>query len=286
MARASGKTSGPMNGSSGGLDTKLQKLMSECEFLRDRVRGLETEAKKGSDRMLGLEAVVQTMPLEGLIPQLVPALTSVDAHLAERASAALLAIASADVPCDCPTLPCPGDKALTAEVQRHACLALSKLSGDDAGRQSVVGAGGLDAVVAAMRAHPDIPSVQHQGCIAIRNITSWSTDAAAFERRQRASEAGALEAVVAGMRGHVNDCKLLQLGCIALANISLGTSEEVGRLWGHAFCPNTRHPLPPPPPGPPCPLAQPPSQPPSRPPSRPPPHLPPQPLHASRDQDG
>ena len=92
------------------MDTKLQKLMSECEFLRDRVRGLETEAKKGSDRMLGLEAVVQTMPLEGLIPQLVPALTSVDAHLAARASAALLAIASADVPCDCPTLPCPGAK--------------------------------------------------------------------------------------------------------------------------------------------------------------------------------
>mmetsp|Transcript_17449 Transcript_17449/g.41497 ORF Transcript_17449/g.41497 Transcript_17449/m.41497 type:complete len:95 (-) Transcript_17449:214-498(-) len=88
-------------------------------------------------------------------------------------------------------------------------------------------AGALEAVVAAMQAHPQAVGVQEMGCMALCNVCS-GIDAAAPARRQRATEAGALEAVTAAMRAHPQAAVVQEHACAALINMCWG--EDAAEL--------------------------------------------------------
>ena len=86
---------------------------------------------------------------------------------------------------------------------------------DMARKQRAAEAGAIEAVVAAMWAHLQVPGVQERGCIALRNVCCGG-DAAAPARKQRTMEAGALEAVTAAMQAHPQAAGVQREGHAAL----------------------------------------------------------------------
>jgi len=93
--------------------------------------------------------------------------------------------------------------------------------GDAAGRvreQRAVDAGAIEAVVDAMRAHPQAAGVQEQACKVLINVCAGG-DAAVRARSQRAAAAGAIEAVVEAMRAHPQVEGVQEYGCWVLNNV-------------------------------------------------------------------
>mmetsp|Transcript_23416 Transcript_23416/g.54186 ORF Transcript_23416/g.54186 Transcript_23416/m.54186 type:complete len:297 (-) Transcript_23416:569-1459(-) len=86
----------------------------------------------------------------------------------------------------------------TAEA---VCMRLTDLCFEEGNRQPAADAGGLEAVVAAMRAHPQATGVQEYGCTALANMCCGD-DAAGLARRQRAVQAGVVGAVATAMQAH------------------------------------------------------------------------------------
>jgi len=76
---------------------------------------------------------------------------------------------------------------------------------------AIVGAGGIDAVLAGMGAHPTIAGVQQTGCRALRKLAS-DNDA----NRTAIAEAGGIAAVVAGMGAHTSVAGVEREGRLAL----------------------------------------------------------------------
>jgi len=83
-----------------------------------------------------------------------------------------------------------------AAAQKLACHELCCMTlGNDENRTRAAAAGAVEAVVAAMRAHPRSEGVQHRACDALGHMTFRNAD-----NQTRAGNAGALIAVVAAMR--------------------------------------------------------------------------------------
>ena len=89
---------------------------------------------------------------------------------------------------------------MNAERSVHGASELAYVCyGDDdaapAHKQRAAEAGAIEALVEAVRAHPQVADVQEAACGALGNMLrdEDSTDAAAPARMQRAVEAGALE---------------------------------------------------------------------------------------------
>ena len=113
--------------------------------------------------------------------------------------------------------------AYDVEVQENGCWALANVVGqgrvadsessDAVGRsrssflmacaraQRAAASSAIEAVVAALRAHPREAGVQENGCLALAKICI-SGDGAGRARKQRAVELGALEAATAALRAH------------------------------------------------------------------------------------
>ena len=91
--------------------------------------------------------------------------------------------------------------------------------------QAVAAAGGIEAVVTAMRTFPSSSELQAIGCelVALCCLKTDAHDLEAEQRRLLALNAGALQAIVAGLAAHAvtNDPTgdLLTRGCMALAVI-------------------------------------------------------------------
>jgi hypothetical protein len=75
------------------------------------------------------------------------------------------------------------------------------------------GCGAIEAVVAALRAHPSSAAVQENGCTALRNL------AANDANKVKAGGCGAIEAVVAALRAHPSSAAVQENGCTALRSI-------------------------------------------------------------------
>ena len=95
------------------------------------------------------------------------------------------------------------------------CMSLNAVCcGDDAAaparKQRAAEAGALEAVVEAMRAHPQVARVQEYSYEALLTVCGGGASAAARARWQRAAQAGAREVVVAAMQAHPGD-RVLQL---------------------------------------------------------------------------
>jgi len=96
------------------------------------------------------------------------------------------------------------------------CMLLTAVCGGDdaAGRackQRAAEAGAIEAVVEAMRAHPQAADMQEDGCKALLTVCGGGASAAARARRQRAAQAGGRTVVVGAMQAHPGN-RDVQLG--------------------------------------------------------------------------
>ena len=82
---------------------------------------------------------------------------------------------------------------------------------------------GLDAVVEAMRAHPQVAAVQQEGCRALMFLTRRVG-------RESATESGAVEAVVDAMRAHLQVAHVLKCGVAALMQSTNKNDAAVQRV--------------------------------------------------------
>ena len=94
-------------------------------------------------------------------------------------------------------------------VDQLRCMALAAVcDGEDAAglarSQRAAEVGAIEAVVEAMRAHPQA-GMQAFGCDALLSVCGDGASAAARARRQRAAQAGGRTVVVAAMQAHPGD---------------------------------------------------------------------------------
>lgn len=80
--------------------------------------------------------------------------------------------------------------------------------------KAIAEAGGIDAVVAAMRLHPAEPDVQRNGCLALANLAANNHD-----NRRLISAAGGVASVLHAMRMHQTP-SVQKDGCRALMNLA------------------------------------------------------------------
>ena len=111
-----------------------------------------------------------------------------------------------------------------ARVAQEACHRVAALCLEEGNRQPAADAGALEAVVAAMWAHPHVAAmqarqhaaaVQEYGCRALNNVCAGS-DAAGLARRQRAVAAGGREAATATMQAHPGHAQLQRAGQLVI----------------------------------------------------------------------
>ena len=119
-----------------------------------------------------------------------------------------------------------------ARVAEKACERLVALCRPLGTEQASVEAGVIEAVVEALRAHPQVSFVQGSG-LSVLHYLCIGADAAARARAQRAMRAGFIEAAVAAIRAEAQElggmaAPVQQLGCMALAAVCEG-DDAAGR---------------------------------------------------------
>ena len=101
--------------------------------------------------------------------------------------------------------------ASVSRVSVAACNRLANLCIEVQNRQLAAGADAVEAIVAAMQAHPQVEAVQDMGCWALTHVCSGS-GAAARARRRRAVTARAPEAATAALQAHPENAAVQEEG--------------------------------------------------------------------------
>ena len=109
-------------------------------------------------------------------------------------------------------------------MQVYGCWALFNVcAGEDAAAlarsQRAAEAGAIEAVVAALRAHPRVASVQQYGCLALFDVCAGGDEEEALARWRRASQAGGRAATAAAMRAHPRNTEVQRFGQRLLAQL-------------------------------------------------------------------
>ena len=173
------------------LKAQNQQLQSENQELRARVAALQPQ-------------VAALQPLAGRVRAL-----EGDAEVGGRRQRQRVGAAPHDAPPSSAAVRQMGLAAAVAALQAHvavarvaegACFRVADLCLVEGNRQPAVEAGALEAVVAAMWAHPQLRVVQQNSGAALNNMLG--RPACSGPGLQRAVEAGVLQAVVAAMQAH------------------------------------------------------------------------------------
>jgi len=113
--------------------------------------------------------------------------------------------------------------AVDAVEQGRMCRALMNMTRIDANNRILAGdTGAVEAVVAAMVAHPLVEGVQREACAALGHMTCDNVQ----QNRTRARSAGAFEAVVAAMDTHPLVEDVQYTACAALGNMTAGSVQN------------------------------------------------------------
>ena len=197
------------------LQAQNQQLQSENQELRARVGALEplqaqnqqlqSENQELRARVAALQPQVAALqPLAGRVRAL-----EGDAEVGGRRQRQRVGAAPHDAPPSSAAVRQMGLAAAVAALQAHvavarvaegACFRVADLCLVEGNRQPAVEAGALEAVVAAMWAHPQLRVVQQNSGAALNNMLG--RPACSGPGLQRAVEAGVLQAVVAAMQAH------------------------------------------------------------------------------------
>ena len=112
------------------------------------------------------------------------------------------------------------------ELQRHGCSSLANLvmAPPDENEAAVLDNGGLEAVLAAAKAHPFDAGVQAKACLALGNMAFGSVGEA------KVLSSGGLEVVVAAMKAHAANPLVIEEGIDALVNIADGADGKKALL--------------------------------------------------------
>ena len=230
------------------LQAQNQQLQSECQELRARVavveplqarcEGFQSECQelRGQNQELQRQ-VAALQPLAGRVR----ALEGVETEEGGRRQRQRVGPAPHDAPMGLAdtAIAAMGLAEVVAALRTHvavarvvemACSRLNSLCRTEGSTHAAAEAGAIEAVVEALRAHPQEGIGKH---IAVRGIAvlhslCLSDDAAGRARKQRAAGAGALEAVVASLRAHVQVSDVQHLGCMALITVCEG-DDAAGR---------------------------------------------------------
>jgi hypothetical protein len=95
-------------------------------------------------------------------------------------------------------------------AQEHACWALRKLAVNAGNQVRIAEAGGIEAVLSAMKAHTTSVLAQQHACAALRSL------AVNAGNKVLIAEAGGIEAVVSAMKAHKTIGLVQQYACAAL----------------------------------------------------------------------
>jgi hypothetical protein len=110
----------------------------------------------------------------------------------------------------------------SVEVQGEGCRALGNLALNSANRASIRSAGGIRAVVEAMRGLKEEAWVQGFGCSALKNLAANNK-----ENRDAIRECGGIRSVVEAMRRHQQDASVQERGCGALMILALNEENKL-----------------------------------------------------------
>mmetsp|Transcript_64439 Transcript_64439/g.173220 ORF Transcript_64439/g.173220 Transcript_64439/m.173220 type:complete len:156 (+) Transcript_64439:112-579(+) len=109
----------------------------------------------------------------------------------------------------------------SAEVQATGCIAVTTLSSSPACRADIVQKGGAEAVMAAMRTHPDNVKVQLCGCRALSSL------AASREGVVQTVRLGGIELLTTALELHSNCAGVQQYGNEAIASLRVASLNRV-----------------------------------------------------------
>ena len=202
------------------LQAQNQQMRSESQELRTRCDGLQAQNQQLQQQVTALQ------PLAGRVR----VLEGVETEEGGRRQRQRVGPAPHDAPPSSAAIAAMGlteavvalrAHMVDARVAENACDRLGSLSRTNRHEQAATEAGVLEAVVEAMRAHPQVAAVQEQGCCAL-HFVCCGFDAAGEARRQRAADAGAIEAAVNALRAHRQVCVVQRWGCWALAKVCYG----------------------------------------------------------------
>ena len=215
------------------LQAQNQQLQSECQELRAQVEPLQA-------RCAGLQSECQV--LRGQVAALQPlagrvrALEGVETEQGGRRQRQRVGPAPHDAPPSDAAVAAMGLAEAVATLRAHvavakvaekACERLNSLCRPDGSEQAAAEAGAIEAVMEALRAHPQAVGVHVHGLAGLTSLCVGA-NAAGRARAQRAADAGAIEVVVVGMRAHVQTAACLNLGCMALTAVCSG-DDAAGR---------------------------------------------------------
>ena len=113
------------------------------------------------------------------------------------------------------------------DVQEKACVALGSLVLDVEHRARVARAGGIDAVVAAMREHPGSEALQERACCALAHLSDGDPRGCAAIAR-----AGGLVAVAEAMRAFGSVAALQRWACAVFAHTLDAAEDAAGAQLG------------------------------------------------------
>ncbi len=105
----------------------------------------------------------------------------------------------------------------SALVAEHSCRLFRNLALDEGMRMAITMHGVMDAIVAAMRRHPNASGVQDHGSGALGNLSGP-------QRTPLLVAAGAVDVVLAALRQHPSETLVHDAGICTLANLMASDS--------------------------------------------------------------
>jgi hypothetical protein len=112
-------------------------------------------------------------------------------------------------------------------VQEQGFLALGNFcwAKDNIMKDKIAELGGIEALLAGMRAHAGAAGVQVAGCLALYSLCDQHED-----NRVKVAEHFGIEAVLASMNAHEDDPMVQQQGCRALSNLCSKNANNQAKI--------------------------------------------------------
>eukprot|EP00038_Savillea_parva_P019814 m.29034 g.29034 ORF g.29034 m.29034 type:complete len:908 (+) comp4566_c0_seq1:234-2957(+) len=117
-----------------------------------------------------------------------------------------------------------------ARIQEEGARILANLAGTAIGRSHIAKMNGIDALIAAMRAHTKVKPVQECAVAALSNLSASHS-----ENQTKIAERGGIEVLISAMTEHRTKPLVQQYGATALRNLTLHNAENkkaIARLKG------------------------------------------------------
>lgn len=113
----------------------------------------------------------------------------------------------------------------SARAQEDGSRLLANLAGTAQGRSCIAKMNGIEALVAAMEAHPQVKSVQECAVAALSNLSASNA-----ENQAKIAEKGGIHVLITAMNDHQKKPLVQQYGATALRNLTLHNAENKRKI--------------------------------------------------------